>query len=183
MAIKDTSAGYSWLSIALHWIAAITVISLFLLGEIAQDVPKDEGRVLMGYHIALGVSLYLVLLFRVIWRLMNPRPALAPQGKFLDMLAKWVPMVLLAGIVIMLVSGPLAIWSGGHDISVLDLFVIPTPMEKSKWLHEAMEETHEFGANLLFFGVMLHVLGVLKHLIINRDGTLKKMLVPGNRQQ
>lgn len=181
MAIKDTPQGYSWLSILLHWVAGVTVIVLWFLPEIAEESSKEVGRELMGYHISIAMTLYIVLWFRIFWRLGNKRPALVPQNTALDFLAKWVPMVLLAGIAIMLISGPLMVWSNGYDISVFNVVTLPSPMEKSESLHELLESVHEFGGQVIFFGVILHVLGVLKHLIINKDGTLKKILVPNNR--
>jgi cytochrome b561 len=48
-------------------------------------------------------------------------------------------------------------------------------------LHEVMEALHKLGAKLLFFAFILHMLGVLKHLIIDRDNTLKRMLVPSKK--
>ena len=181
MSVRDTESGYSWLSILLHWITAVTVIILWLIAETAEDAAKEQEASLMGLHVSIAMTLYLVLWARIFWRLSVKRPALAPQQPFLGLLARWVPVILLLGIALMLVSGPLMIWSGGHDIKVFDLVTLPSPISKSKPLHEVMEEVHELGANLLYFGVILHVLGGLKHFVINRDGTLMKILIPGNK--
>lgn len=181
MALKDSRDGYSWLSIFFHWVTAVTVITLWLLAEIAEDAPKEEGFRLMGLHISIAISLYLVLWARIFWRLSVRRPAGPVQHPLLGLLAIWVPYVLLAGIAIMLISGPLVVWSTGNPINVFDLVSIPTPMEKSVSFHELMEEVHEFGATVLYYGVILHVLGGLKHLIIDRDGSFKKILVARNK--
>ncbi|HLS97582.1 MAG: cytochrome b [Porticoccaceae bacterium] len=181
MTLKDTAQGYSWLSILFHWLTAVTVISLWLIAEIAHDAPKEEGYRLMGLHISIAMSLYLVLWARILWRAFNRRPTAAPQHRLLGLLATWVPVVLLAGIALMLVSGPMLVWSSGNPINIFDLVALPSPIGESEDLHEWMEEVHELGANLLYFGVIIHVLGGLKHLVIDRDGTLRRMLVPGNR--
>ena len=181
MTIKDTAQGYSWLSILFHWLTAVTSISLWLIAEIAHDAPKEEGYRLMGIHISIAMSLYLVLWARILWRAFNRRPTPAPQNRLLGLLATWVPVVLLAGIALMLLSGPVMVWSTGNPINIFDLASLPSPLSKSEDLHELMEDVHEFGATLLYFGVILHVLGGLKHLVIDRDGTFRKILVPGNR--
>lgn len=181
MALKDSPSGYSWLSIFFHWITAATVITLWLLAERAEDAPKAEGFRLMGLHISIAISLYLVLWARIIWRVGVRRPVGPAQHPLLGFLATWVPYVLLAGIALMLISGPLVVWSTGNPINVFDLVSIPTPMEKSESFHELMEEVHEFGANVLYFGVILHVLGGLKHLIFDRDGSFKKIFVASNK--
>jgi cytochrome b561 len=35
--MKDTENGYGGVSILLHWLAAITMIALFVLGQAAED--------------------------------------------------------------------------------------------------------------------------------------------------
>ena len=181
MALRDTTKGYSWLSIALHWVAAITVIAMYVIAEQAEELPKAESREMMQLHISIGTALFLVLAFRILWRIFNTRPALPAQPMILDQLARWVPVALLAGIAIMLISGPLIVWSNGAAINIFDLVSLPSPITKNHDLHELAEEIHEFGVTLLKIALGLHVLGVIKHLVINRDGTLKKMLVPQNR--
>jgi hypothetical protein len=54
-------------------------------------------------------------------------------------------------------------------------------MDKMETLHEFLEEVHEVGAKVILAGFILHMAGMLKHLIIDRDGTLRRMLVPVNR--
>jgi cytochrome b561 len=45
-------------------------------------------------------------------------------------------------------------------------------------LHEQMEGVHLVAAHLTFGLVILHGLGALKHLLIDRDGTVARMIVP-----
>ncbi len=181
MSLRDTQHGYSWLSIALHWIAAISVIGLFLLAELSEEFSSATEDTLMMLHVSLGMTLAAVLWLRIFWRMANKRPALAPRNPVVDQLAKWVPRLLLAGIAIMLVSGPLMIWSNGKEITLFNTISLPAIMDKNHGLHEWFEEIHEFGADLLLYGVVLHALGALKHLVVDRDGTFRKILVAGNK--
>lgn len=181
MKIKDTAAGYSWLSITLHWFAALAVISLYVLGDLAGDAKGDERRQLLGLHISIALSVYLVLWLRIFWRLLNARPEPVAQGKILAFLARWIPVLLLAGLAIMLISGPLTVWSGGRPLSIFGLIEFASPVGKQEALHEFLEEVHEFGANLIISALVLHVAGALKHWLIDRDRTLQRMLIPGNK--
>lgn len=180
MSIRDSQNGYSWLSIALHWIAAITVITLYLIAEVSEDLPKAERKELMSVHVSIAMSLYIILWGRIFWRMGNARPALPPQHPVLVQLSRWVPILLLAGIAIMLVSGPLMVWSNGSDINIFNAVTLPTMMEKNHDLHEFFEEVHEFGANVLLLAFALHILGAIKHLVVKSDGTLRRMFIPGN---
>lgn len=180
MSIRDSQKGYSWLSIALHWIVAITVIALYLIAELSEDLPKAERKEWMSVHVSIAMSLYIILWGRIFWRMGNARPTLPPQHPLLVQLSRWVPILLLAGIAIMLVSGPLMVWSNGSDINIFNTVTLPTMMEKNHDLHEFFEEVHEFGANVLLGAFALHILGALKHLAVKSDSTLRRMFIPGN---
>lgn len=181
MSQKDSENGYSGLSIAFHWIAAIAVIALFLIGESAEDLAEEARRERLGLHISVAMSVYIILVARILWRATNKRPALAPQQhKALDFLAHWVPVALLAGIAIMLISGPLMVWSNGYSINVFDIFSLPSPMDKNETLHEVFETAHKVGANILFYSFILHLGGVAKHLAVDRDYVLMRMIKPKN---
>ena len=180
--MKDTENGYGRISILLHWLAAITMIALFVLGQAAEDASDSDRKALLGLHISIAISMYLILVGRIGWRLFNGRPrVLIQQSKPLMLLAHWIPIILLAGLALMLLSGPIMVWSKGYPINIFGLISLPSPLGKMETLHEAMEALHKLGAKLLFFAFILHMLGVLKHLIIDRDNTLKRILVPSKK--
>ncbi len=183
MTIKDTANGYSWLTIALHWISAITVIILLGLVIAADGAPEKQESALMGWHISIAVSMYLILWARVLWRLFNRRPTLAPQNPILHQLAFWVPLVLIVAIALQLISGPLLVLSHGYPIQAFGTTIVPAIMEEREGLHEAAETVHAISGQAIFWVAILHVLGAFKHLIFNRDGTFRKILVPGNRPE
>ena len=180
--MKDSENGYGRISILLHWLAAITMIALFVLGQAAEDASDSDRKALLGLHISIAISMYLILVGRIGWRLFNGRPrVLIQQSKPLMLLAHWIPIILLAGLALMLLSGPIMVWSKGYPINIFGLISLPSPLGKMETLHEAMEALHKLGAKLLFFAFILHMLGVLKHLIIDRDNTLKRMVVPSKK--
>ena len=180
--MKDTENGYGEASILLHWVAAIAIIALFVLGQAAEDATDSDRKALLGLHISIAISMYLILVGRIGWRLFNGRPrVLIQQSKPLMLLAHWIPIILLAGLALMLLSGPIMVWSKGYPINIFGLISLPSPLGKMETLHEVMEVLHKLGAKLLFFAFALHMLGVLKHLIIDRDNTLKRMLVPSKK--
>ena len=136
--MKDTQYGYSALSISLHWLAAITMIVLFVLGQAAEDAADAERKILLGLHISIAMSMYLILVARIGWRLHNGRPTLpSQQSKPLMLLAQWVPVILLAGLALMLVSGPIMVWTKGFPINIFGLISLPSPLGKMDTLHES----------------------------------------------
>jgi len=175
---------YGWLSIGLHWLAAVAVFVMLYLGfsaEMAEEAGDREGRAaLMGLHISFGAAFALILLARVASSWFQPRPAPVEQAPPLQLLARATHQLLLLAILIQVVSGPLAVWSGGRAINVFSLFAIPSPFaERNEGVHEVAEVLHAIGRWTLIVLVSLHVLGALKHAVIDRDGVMRRMLAPG----
>ena len=78
----NSKAGYGWVSIALHWLAAIAVVLMLVTGfraDFAGDAGDRATRsMLMGWHISLGASFALVLLAQA-WRAL--RPSQPPEAR------------------------------------------------------------------------------------------------------
>lgn len=181
----NTERGYGWLSIALHWLAAFAILAMFWSGFAAENAgelgDRAARRALMGFHIAFGASVALVLLARVAAHFAQPRPAPFAQAKPLMLISGATHLLLLVAILIQIISGPLAVWSGGRAINVFDLFALPSPFaESNESVHEAAEIMHAIGRWMLIGLIALHVVGALKHALVDRDGVLHRMLAPAN---
>lgn len=179
----NTKNGYGWLSIGLHWFAAIAVIVMLVTGfqaEFAGEAGDRAARsALMGLHISFGASVALILLARVYASYAQPRPTPPEQAPILKFLSNATHQVLLLAILIQVISGPLAIWSGGRAINIFDLISIPSPFAaRNQGVHEFAEVMHAIGRWALVGAITLHVLGALKHALIDRDGVLQRMLAP-----
>lgn len=179
----NTERGYGWLSIALHWLALIAIVAMFWSGFAAENAgelgDRAARRALMGFHTAFGASVALILFARVALHFLQRQPTPAPQSPALSFLSTATHKLLLLAILIQFISGPIAIWSGGRDINVFDLFAIPTPFaERNEAIHEGAEVAHAIGRWMLLSLIVLHVLGALKHAFIDRDGVLRRMLAP-----
>jgi cytochrome b561 len=95
----------------------------------------------------------------------------------LRLAAKAVQGLFLVMIAVLLVTGPLAVWSAGRPIEVFDVLAIPSPFPvRIDWLHEATEEIHGAATKLFWPLIALHVAGALKHLLLDRDDSLRRIL-------
>jgi cytochrome b561 len=176
MALGDTPTNYGSVSRLNHWIGALFVLLLLGIGLYFADLPRGEARRFWrGLHVAIGTIGALFLLFRVFWRMRSASPPALPQAPALKLVSKLVHGLLLAAIVVMAVTGPLSIWSAGRPLAVFELVSIPSPFGPFKSWHGPMEEIHGFTANALIFLIGLHLLGVAKHQLIDRDNILARM--------
>jgi cytochrome b561 len=175
--LKDTSSGYGWISISLHWLVVIIVLTMWAVGAMSQAASDDDAPGLVRLHTTIGVTMYALLWARIIWRFKVGHPGPSPrQSAFLFPVAKYFHFLLLVAIGVMLLSGPLMVWSAGEAIEVFTL-AIPSPIGMSPAMHDVLRRVHGVTASFIMVGFVLHVLAVLKHMIVNRDGTFDKIMV------
>ena len=175
--LQDTSHGYGWISIALHWLTAAIVLTMWIVGTMSQVASEGDYQFLIHLHSTIGVATYVLLWARIAWRFKVGHPGPRPgQHTFLFPVAKWFHFLLLAAIGTMLISGPLMVWSAGDAIDVF-AFAIPSPIGANPPLHDVLRIIHGYTASLIVVGIVVHVVAVFKHMIVNRDGTFDKIMI------
>ncbi|MDR3376798.1 MAG: cytochrome b/b6 domain-containing protein [Ancalomicrobiaceae bacterium] len=181
--IKDTEAGYGAVSILFHWLGALAIIAIWLLGDRIDDFARAsaERSAAQGLHFAVAFSCLIILVPRLVWRFLHLKTPLAETNSpFLDFTAKIVKWGLLAAMTILVISGPIDVWTSRRG--AIDVFgwVIssPIPTSLNGVLHAVAGPAHVICAKAILILVALHVLGALKHLVYDRDGVFRRMLVP-----
>jgi cytochrome b561 len=179
----NTKDGYGWISIALHWLAVLAIILMLAIGfraDMLDDAGDRAGRAAaMTWHVGLGAFIFVLLLVRVLSSWLQPKPTPVEQPRQLMWLASATHQLLLIAILIQIISGPLAVWSGGRPINVFDAFAIPSPFaERHEGAHEFAELLHAIGRWSIIALASLHILAVVKHAFIDKDRVLRRMLAP-----
>jgi cytochrome b561 len=177
-----TVSRYSRGAMVLHWAIAILIALNFAAAWVAEDLPKAEKMQIMGNHKAIGITILILSIIRLLWRFAKPAPPLSVGLKPWEvMLAK-----ITHGLLYLLMIGvPTGGWimhsafSGGKAISFFGLFDYPgLPMVQDKALAGLFHELHENGGIAMLVLMGLHVAGALKHQLIDRDDSIWRML-PG----
>lgn len=166
---------YDRLAIALHWLTAFLVVSLFALAEIWGFLPHGALRkTLEGIHVSLGCLLVVVVVARILWRLLGAaRPAHpGTMGKFAEAGHGVLYLLLLA----MVVSGPLKRWAAGHALNVFWLFSIPSPIAAVPALRAPVSLVHFWAAWAIIVVAGLHAAVALFHHYLLKDGVLRRMI-------
>jgi cytochrome b561 len=189
--IETQPTKYDKVAIALHWIIGILMIVMIFFGENlmgSEGGEEGEGVVaaaggavdtfLPSVHVSIGVTILVLTLVRILWRLMNPPPPLpasmAPWEVTLTKLTHVLFYVLMIGL-------PLTGWLGFPHfltekpamsaISIFGVMSVPgAPEIGIPW-----GLFHNLGSKLGMALVALHVLAALKHQFITRDGLLARM--------
>jgi cytochrome b561 len=170
---------FSGFAMTLHWLVAIAVIVTWRIAEAAEGAPTREAREeIMGNHFALGVVIFVLVATRLIWRLTNPPPPpIAGHAPWERTLAKAAHYVMYTLLLVMPLAGWFAMSSFDSAISVWGLFDVPKlPVPVNEALGEQIFEVHAIAGTTLLIVVAIHILATLKHTLIDKDGTIFRML-------
>jgi cytochrome b561 len=182
--LNDRNA-YGWVTIALHWLAAVGVLMMLWTGfnaGWAEDAgDKARNMQFMGVHIAIGAAFYIIWALRIGSHYVQSAPLEPVQSPPLRFAARAVHNLLLLMIAVQMISGPLFIWSRARPVNA-GFISIPSPFAvRNDQIHELADMMHTVGRWALVVLITLHVLAALKHLIVDRNGLFTRILVPGRQ--
>ena len=129
-------------------------------------------------HISIGVIAIVFIVARIVWRLIEGPQPKGNESRALNILAWVVQWGLLAALLVLAVTGPLEVWGMGQPIQVFNWFAIPSPLPPLRAYRDLISHAHSLAAYAIYPLVTLHILGAAKHAFIDRDGVVRKMLVP-----
>ena len=192
MSLTNTAQSYGSLAKTLHWLTALLILGTAILGMVANRMAHDMAALdsvqlsrlalLFSLHKTLGVAAFFVALVRIGWALIQPHPGLPNGEKRLEAaLAATVHWALYGAMLVVPLSG----WV--HHAAAPGFAPIWWPFGQtlplipaSEALSHAAADVHWLATKVLIGAIVLHVGGALKHALIDRDGTLSRML-PGRR--
>lgn len=179
MPIRNTTHGYGLIAILLHWITAIAVMGLFAFGlwMTGLDYYDPWYRRAPALHKSIGILLSLLLLMRLGWRLVNPRPApLENHATSERLVASIVHPLLYLLLFATMLAGYLISTADGRSIPVFGWFDVPATLSGIDNQEDIAGEIHLVLAITLVSIAALHALAALKHHFLDRDRTLLRML-------
>lgn len=177
--ISNSEQTYGWISIALHWISVLVVITLFSVGLWMTDLDyySEWYRTAPHWHKSTGILFCGLVVFRLIWNLAQTRPQ--PHGtKFIKKAAKGAHALLYLLLIAIFITGYLISTADNRNIDVFNWFSIPGLGSLIENQEDIAGEIHEWLAFTLIGLAVLHGLAALKHHVIDKDNTLTRMLKP-----
>lgn len=167
MTVRQRYTGTATLN---HWITALLVTAMWVLGLAAGEAPDAAEDYIIGIHIALG---FFVLWF-VLWRIAYRQFAGVPEPEAATPLernaAHWMHRLLLLVLLVQVLTGPLYLFTEGEGMNVFGWFTFYIPVPAGHAVHEAMEEIHKFCGEYLLPGLIgLHLLAAARHWLGRRD--------------
>ncbi|MFD2190367.1 cytochrome b [Pistricoccus aurantiacus] len=181
---RDTRSGWGWISILIHWLSAVAIVGLFVLGWWMTDLTYYDSwyNLAPWWHRSLGMLLFGLILVRVLWRVPQSTPILSgPRWERVSAHAAHVILYLL--MLVVLISGYLIPTAQGQGISVFGWFEIPAIVYGLKNQETLAGLVHWYSALALMLLAGLHTLAALKHHFVDHNDTLTRMLMPGKTRK
>jgi cytochrome b561 len=178
--LKNNNSSYGLITIIIHWLMALTLFSLFGLGLYMVELSYYDSwyKGSIDLHKSVGGLLILVLIFRIIWRLINirPKPANPKASSFEVKVVYLVHLSMYVLMVALMFSGYLISTADGREVDVFNLFSLPAMPYSIDNQEDIAGDVHEILAWTLILLSTIHGLAALKHHFFDRDNTLKRML-------
>jgi cytochrome b561 len=178
MPIQGSRARYTAVAQAFHWIIAALIVVQFTLAWTADDLPLGMHKLaLLARHKSFGMTVLMLAVLRLGWRLFNPAPPL-PEGmsKIETFLARATHMAFYVLLFAMPLSGLAMSSAKNYSVSWFGVFTWPNLIAPNERWFDILRSTHEVLSYLLFAVAILHILAALKHHFWNKDDVLTRML-------
>lgn len=183
--LKNTNNSYGLVSLTMHWVIAVLIIGLFIMGIWMRELGYYDPWYHRApeLHKSIGLLVMFLLLCRYLWRQYDPIPAPSDNLAHWEKAASRVAHVLLYWLALgVIVSGYLIATADNKGVSFFGWFKIPvsfTPIERQE---DIAGQIHEVVAWIMMGLVLVHVLAAFKHHFIDKDVTLTRMLGRSRRK-
>lgn len=177
---------YTVVAIAFHWVIALGILGLVVMGlAMTQfDLAPLRRFELYQWHKSLGITVLLLSLLRLGWRATHRPPPLPAAMPPLERRAAHAAHGLLYGLLVaMPLSGWAVVSASPYNLPTLLYGAIPWPhlpaistLADKASAEAVLKVVHTGGAWLLIGLLVLHVGAALRHHLVLRDDTLRRML-------
>ncbi|CAG4897626.1 cytochrome b [Paraburkholderia saeva] len=163
--------------IVLHWLIALIIIGMLGVGLYMVGLPKGLPfkATLINFHKSLGMTVFLLVLIRIVVRMAVGRPALPPMRAWQRAAARITQVLLYVGMIVMPLTGYLGSSFNSYGTRFWGI-LLPKWGWDDKGLRSFFFGIHEVCAWIMIALIALHIAGALKHQLIDRDGLLARML-------
>ncbi|TGD65073.1 cytochrome [Tabrizicola sp. WMC-M-20] len=183
MSARNSQRSYGRIARLFHWATAALILIAIPLGLVANRLPYDTAQQLalkaqvFSVHKTLGVVVFFVALGRILWTLFEAHPVPLHPDRRLEL---WLARLVHWMLYISLVAVPLTGWV--HHAAVTGFAPIWWPfgqglpfVPQSEALAATAGAAHWVFTKLMIGSILLHVAGALKHHVVDRDDTLRRM--------
>jgi cytochrome b561 len=178
MQLRNHKDGWGLISIGLHWLTVMIVLSLCIVGLIMVELPTGALKIqVYTLHKSFGLTVLALTLFRLTWRLVSKTPeALSSIPAWQRVAASLTHSAIYCLLLLMPLSGWLYNSASGFPLKYFGLFKVPKLSSFDRNIKDFAGDAHETLFYVLAVLLFLHALAALKHHYVDKDSTLTRML-------
>lgn len=177
--LMNTKTSWGAVSRGLHWGLAVVIIAMLGFGIwMNHFVPRPDRLFYRTLHADVGYVVLALMLLRLVWRGINPVPALPTT---MPAWQRFVAHVTHVALYVLVIAVALLGWahSGAHTPNYADwfgLFKVPQFTSPNKELADQFEDLHIYAAYLLGGLIAFHWLAAYYHKFLKHDLVMDRML-------
>ncbi|MDO8465327.1 MAG: cytochrome b/b6 domain-containing protein [Gallionella sp.] len=166
---------YSKRMVIIHWLTLVLLIATWYLGDVLVDARNEKSATLIGYfvHALAGGTVLLLTILRLTYRSVDGTPP--PAGNSLmDMVARGIHYGLYILLILLSITGFMTFLTSsvGEALLAGDAGLLPAKYTGPSVIPHAV---HDILVTVLIVVVIMHILGVIKHQFIMKDGLMRRM--------
>jgi cytochrome b561 len=178
--IRNTTSNWGSVARAFHWILGLTIIGMLAFGWWMNHIPTRPDRFFYrSIHADIGYLLLALMVLRLVWRWINPVPAMpadTPKWERIGARAGHFALYAVVFLVIMLGWAHSGARPQGDYGSFFGLFHVPQFTSPDKATADAFEDRHIYAAYVLLALIVIHLGAAAWHHFIKRDGVATRMV-------
>ena len=159
----------------MHWISALLLFVQIPLGFYLVDLDFGTERMnLEDIHVTMGLSIFYLVILRLLYKIFNPTPKLGPRvftGQIF--LAKLNHVLLYVTILSITISGILKKLFNGETLTILFREI---QINENFDLADQFYEIHILSNYTLIGLIVIHITAVIIHKLFFGDNLLKRIL-------
>ena len=180
-AVFFSAPRYGLVALILHWLIAILIVIDWAIPHGMDFFSGHDAPLILELHRSIGITILLLVLFRLLWRVLHAGPPLPVGTAPILRLASHASHAALYLLMLAVpVLGMVFTWATGRDISFWGL-TLPAPFVPDDALAERCRDWHALAANATLILAGLHSAAALVHQYVLRDHLLDRMLPNGRR--
>ena len=176
--IRNSGQQFGLVAKLIHWTIALLILGLiwlgwYMVGLTYYDTWYNDS---LTYHKALGMIVLALAIFKITWLLISSTPALLPTlQQWQHWASRITHWILFLSMFLIPITGYFISTSEGAGISLFGWLEIPALFTISESSRDLAIEIHFYAAYAILAVTLLHAGTALKHQLIDKDGTLKRM--------
>jgi cytochrome b561 len=162
----------------LHWLTAAFMLSVFVLAFLIDLATSRTAHIaFLQLHRLMGLAVWLVTLFRLLWRLNAKYPDWpSDMSETMRAMARTAEYALYVLLLLQPILGLLQTNAHGDRASLFFLGQLPALIEKNRPLAQQLLIAHKIVGFSLLGLIAVHAMAALFHHFVRRDDVLTAML-------